>query len=105
MTDQTVSPNPLFSAARPRVRARRRAIGWSDVLRAVPRDIVRERVLTRYRGAGFTPDAFAHDSRARAYMADCLTSAEDWLELAHPKLKGDREALAAVRRPLELEIR
>jgi hypothetical protein len=75
------------------------------VLRAIPRDIVRERVLNRYRALGFTPDVFAHDSKARAHMADCLTGAEDWLELAHPKLKGDRDAIAAVRRPLELEIR
>jgi hypothetical protein len=38
-------------------------------------------------------------------MADVITRAEDWLELHQPKLRGDREALASVRRVLELELR
>lgn len=79
--------------------------GWAAVLKAMPRDVVRLRVLDQYRAKGFTPDDFARSVQARAYMADCLTRAEDWLEFDHPKLKADREALTAVRRPLDLEIR
>lgn len=105
MSSLTASPDPLFSASAKPARRGQSRLGWADVLRAVQRDVVRSRVLDRYRAAGFVADDFGHGVRARAYMADCLTRAEDWLELAHPRWLDDRAALAAVRRPLELEIR
>lgn len=104
MLDRDVSRTSIKKAASARAKSRQCAIGWSDVVRAVPRDIVRQRVTERYRAAGFTPDDFARLASARAAMADALTRAEDWLELEHPRWLADRVALAGVRRPLEVEI-
>jgi hypothetical protein len=101
----TAAPDPLFLAAGDCAQPRRLRFGWAAILRALPRDAIRSRVLERYRAAGFAPDDFAHRSAARACMADCLTRAEDWIELEHPLWVAERAAIAAVRRPLELEIR
>lgn len=102
---RALSPDPLFSAARASARPPRARFGWQEVVRALSRDAVRSLVLDRYRAGGFGPDDFTHSLPARAHMADCLTRAEDWVELQHPRWEADRAALAAVRRPLELEIR
>lgn len=104
MVDQVVSRTSIKTAAAARAKSGGRALRWSDVLRAIPRDLVRLRVLERYRAQGFTADDFARLGSARAAMADALTRAQDWLELEHPRWTDDGAAVAAVRRPLELEI-
>jgi len=78
-------------------------IAWSDVLRAVESDETRQRIVERYRSAGFTLDQFATVRRAREAMSDAITRAEDWLELEKPTA-GDRTRLKAVRRRLEWEL-
>jgi hypothetical protein len=97
------SPTPLNLAPPVRARARKTALGWSDVVRALQRPEVRELVLGRYRAAGHTPESFSKPA-ARAAMADALTRCEDFCETEHPRWQGDREALAVVRRLLETEL-
>lgn len=103
--DRAASRDSIKTAVGKEARPRGSVFGWSDVLRAMPRENVRQRVLESYRAQGFTPDDFARRTGARAAMADALTRAEDWLELDHPRLAAERAALAAVRRPLEEAIR
>jgi hypothetical protein len=102
--DREPSRISIKTAAGKRAGARKRAIGWSDVLRGLERDAVRSQALERYRAEGHSPDDFGRLLAARAAMADALTRTEDWLELQHPRWLDDRAAVAAVRRPLELEI-
>jgi hypothetical protein len=84
-------------------KARKTALQWPDVLRVLSRPETRQRVLERYRAAGFTADQFECSAKARAYMADCLTRCEDRLELEHPRWP-DRAIIAVVRLVLEREI-
>jgi hypothetical protein len=101
----TESQTSIKTAARGSVAATRNALQWPDVARVLQRPETRQRVLDRYRAAGFTPDQFERSAKARACIADCITRCEDWLELAHPRWQSDRAALAGVRRVLELELR
>jgi hypothetical protein len=86
-------------------------LAWADVLRVLQGDETRERCLSRYRAAEFTPDDFGCLRAAREAMADALTRTEDWLEyreLDEPKGRLDRYrqrmAIRDVRRRLEREL-
>lgn len=105
MLERQTSRTSIKTAAGKPAGAGKRAIGWSDVLRGLERDAARAYALERYRASGHSPDDFGRLAAARAAMADALTRTEDWLELEHPRWAADRQAIAAVRRPLELEIR
>jgi hypothetical protein len=71
--DRDLSPISIKTAARRRANSGQRALGWSDVLRAVPREIVRQRVTERFRATGYTPDDVGRFASARAALADVLT--------------------------------
>jgi hypothetical protein len=81
-----------------------RALGWREVLRALPADDARSVALGWYRSAGYTADDFAGSRGARLTLCDALTKTEDWLENEHPGRMGERRALRAVRRRLEQEL-
>jgi hypothetical protein len=84
--------------------ARQKALSWPEVLRVLSGSETRETALRVYKTAGFTPDCFGRIRAAREAMADALTRAEDQLELAPPRHRGEREAIRAVRRQLEAEL-
>ena len=79
-------------------------VTYPEVLRVLPDDETRSYALSRFREAGFSADSFAHRPRARRAMVEALTSAEDWLEVEHPRRVRDRDAVRAVRRCLEQEV-
>lgn len=81
-------------------------LGWPVVLGCLSEPETRQRAITQFRAAGFTPDQFAAKQSARAAAVDALVSAEDWLELGHasPRRMAERSAIRDVRRRLELEL-
>lgn len=70
----------------------------------LPDDEARLAAMSRYRAAGFTPDAFAHRRPARSAALEALIEAEDWYERVHPRRDQERLALRGVRRRLEVEL-
>lgn len=95
----------IKTAPKKTTRARRVALGWSDLVRAVQSDEARFCFLDRYRAAGFTPDHFGHLRTARETAADALSRTEDMLEgMRGPRREEERQAIRVVRRRLELEL-
>src|SRR5687768_10070372 len=84
--------------------ARRRVLGWPDVLRALSSDEARSSALALFRTAGFTPDQFGHVRAAREAVVDALARTEDLLEVRCPRREAERRAVQSVRRSLELEL-
>lgn len=76
-------------------------VSWPDVLRVLPDGETRSWLTRRLRDAGFSPDSFASQAKARATVADALTRIEDRLDA---KPHRGRLAIQAIRRVLELEI-
>jgi len=80
-------------------------VAWPDVLRTLSTDEARSYALDRFRGPCFSLDSFSTRIEARATVAAGLTRTEDWLEDKRGKANvACRDAVAAVRRQLELEI-
>jgi len=100
----TAPATSMFSAIPDRPRAVGTRFGWSDVLRALEGDEARARALQHYRTAGFTPDDMARSRGAREAAVDALCRAEDWLEIAHPGRRRERDVLRDARRRLEVEV-
>lgn len=77
-----------------------RRVSWSDILRPLRATDVRERFLSAYRAAGYSPASFFKPA-AKAAARDALAAAETWL--AAERRTVEQGALAAVRRALESE--
>jgi hypothetical protein len=99
----TTSPTSIKTAPKKLTASTKSRLGWSDVLRVVQEPKALALALSRFKGAGFTPDEFNHSKTARIMMCETLTRVEDWLEMEKPR-SPDRDAVKGVRRRLELEL-
>lgn len=89
MTDMTTNQPTGRSTKRARAKtpvALGPRVTWQEVVQALQHDGARSVALTKYRGAGFTPDDFGHGRQAREMASDSITAAEDWMEYEHPRL-------------------
>jgi hypothetical protein len=78
---------------------------WPDVVRVLQDAETRSYAVNALRDAGFSPDSFESQRKARETVAEALVRLEDQAELCRGSLAARRrEAIRQIRRALELEL-
>lgn len=81
-------------------------VGWNTVIRVMgyDRDAMRT-ALSRYRAAGYKPESFDTQRKARELLCDCLTAYQDLVEHKRGEMwVGYKREARDVRRRLEFEL-